>query len=163
MSNVKPVRLDRKMQILQALGTVEIWGYTRNQEVPAFEWAMPGDELAGWLALGPENIHEAPLTIAAEIAAWGRILAVQSRIVEYFKRKEASWKASKVLQYSKPTDGSKAPTQRVQEATYRADPEYQTIKLDVEKAQERHDHVQAVCSALQARKEALRYVTNVSK
>ena len=151
----QPLRLDQKIQWLQTMGPVEVWQYDRTTG-PAFWFEVPQSDVVRWLSLGEANAAEAPLHLPLDISYWNRVKAIQQRVLEHFARLEASWKARKRLSYQEGT--GKAPSQSKMEDMYRTDAEYPKIKGDVEAAQERLRHVEAICAGLEARDRALRYI-----
>jgi len=149
--------LDTRLQWLQAMGALDVWQWTPAGPAPWF--AVPQEDLLRMLVLGDTTATASAATLAADTAWWLRLRAIQQRVLEFFEREETKWKAARRVALGVRVDPqtNKLPSAQKVEDAYRADPDYDRVKSATEAARERLNHVDAVCSAMVAKKDALRF------
>lgn len=149
--------MDAIIQRLQNMGifnihSVEIDGTTAP-------WYDVTGEIVRDLVIQESDLATQVETISAQIAHWGRMAAQCKRVWEIKERELRVWKNQQILsKLTPPKDdkGWKKPTQQLLEASYRADPVYSQLHVEVERAEEAYNAAQAIQDGFRAKRDMLR-------
>lgn len=134
------------------------------------DWFFGGaDTVQSLRCLDSTDLSRIQALIGPELARWQRAAAASKRVWQHHDRALREWKAAKTLELTTPPAGAeveedepevagkkkdkkkvwKAPTVAVVEATYRTAPEYKTLNIAVERAEETYSVCLGIIDAWQ--------------
>lgn len=122
-------------------------------------WAtMDPKQFVPELLINPHTLRHQVDSVAAQIAAWGRIVAQCKRVWEVHERRYRHWRSEVELKCLK--EGvpglEKSATAKAVEAYYRTLPEYAEFQTKIEAAEEAHGAAQAILDAFREKGQQLR-------
>lgn len=151
--------LDQYVQRLRAIDPVSVPGFDDVGNIVPEKAILVDGNVVGDLIIYDSTIADAVSVVAGQIMWWGRVAARAQRVWHHKDREATQWKAKKFLEMAvsegKP-DGWKKPTEKVIEASYRADDQYTILYREVEAAEEAYNVCRLIVDAFKAKRDMLK-------
>ncbi len=162
---------DRLDHLLQVLGNMPSWNIHRFEAgadgrlrpIPWYE--VTGKEITNTVALREEDLNVQITSLSAQVAFWGRMVALCERVVSWEERSYRVWRETERLQlFDDPIETTDAKgevklkkrTVAQVDAAFRTLPEYGEHYDRIDRAKEALTATKAVAEAFQAKKEIAR-------
>lgn len=115
-------------------------------------------EILAELAVSEYKLEEQNAMNPAQVGHWGRMLAAAERSWEIAERNYRVWRSRFVMNVQSPEgkpDGWKKPSDKLAEAMYRADPQYDVHQKAVEAAKESYNACKGILDAWKEKARAI--------
>jgi hypothetical protein len=144
---------DAVVQRLQNISSFNIYEVRADGSVAPWYEVAPADVIPT-VVVNENDVLEQVQTLSGRIGHWGRLVAQCKRVWQIEERGYRVWRDTKYLNIVQTSE--KKPTEKIIDATIRADPEYSVWYQRMERAEEAYNAAGAVLDAFRMKKEALR-------
>lgn len=145
--------LDSHLARLQNMEPFNVYAIHPETGIPEPWYEVTGAIVAD-LAIREQDLITQVAAVSAQIAHWSRMAAQCKRVWEVEERRYRKWRSAFYIRAIEEAD--KKPTEKMIEARYRTDPEYEVCQTRIERAEEAYEAARGIVAAFQAKREMIR-------